>query len=559
MRKKIFIALGTLTILVILQSVVSFVLLNIIRDASDKEVFQADTVTTVNEIEVAHYKWLQGLTLTVYTGSEFTGGLDPTACALGTWLSSEDSTSYDDSSFQTLHNHIQTPHSTLHETASQILNLIEAGNHDEAVRLYAEVITPSMEQTLADLASMQEIASANSADALKTMNTSNTTGMIASIIMGVISILVAAFMTLKLTHDIVPPLQKLTQAADQLRQGDIDVTCCDDIKDKSELGKLANAFREMVYGIQSQSAAVNQMAEGDLTASIEVRSEKDTMNRAIEKLLSIMNGSLGEISLSSERVAMGAKQLSNGAQNLAQGATEQASAVDELSSSLSQISKKTTENAQMANDAARLTSTIRDNAQRGADQMDAMMRAVDEINQASQSIKNVISTIDNIAFQTNILALNAAVEAARAGSAGKGFAVVAEEVRSLAAKSAEAAKETGVLIENSVAKAELGARIADETSASLTEIVSGINDSTEIVSRIAGYSDEQAASLTEITMGIDQVAQVVQQNSATAQESAAASEDMSMQSRILNDLISQFKLKSENEELTSQSQLALHS
>jgi methyl-accepting chemotaxis protein len=199
----------------------------------------------------------------------------------------------------------------------------------------------------------------------------------------------------------------------------------------------------------------------------------------------------------------------------------------------------------MAGRAAALANTIMKNAGKGNRQMDEMTAAVKEINTASQGISKVIKVIDDIAFQTNILALNAAVEAARAGQHGKGFAVVAEEVRNLAAKSAKAAKETGDMIQNSIEKAEMGSQIAIETATSLAEIVSGINESSELVKGIAKSSEEQALGIDQINIGIDQVSQVIQQNSATAEESAAASEEMSGQSDVLGDLISRFTLKDE--------------
>ena len=242
-----------------------------------------------------------------------------------------------------------------------------------------------------------------------------------------------------------------------------------------------------------------------------------------------------------ERFTAESKNIAAGSQNLAQGSTEQAASVEELSGSVAEIAQKIQENSEMVQKAAALSHAIKTNADKGSRQMDDMISAVEGINEASQNISKVIKVIDDIAFQTNILALNAAVEAARAGQHGKGFAVVAEEVRNLASKSAEAAKGTGALIQNSMEKAQLGSRIASETAESFAGISSGIAESNRIIDEIADSTKEQAQSILQINIGIDQVAQVVQQNSATSEESAAAAAELSSHSEQLGDLIMQFK------------------
>ena len=312
---------------------------------------------------------------------------------------------------------------------------------------------------------------------------------------------------------------------------------------QNEFGLLTKSATSFVQYVSNISKTLERITNSDLTADITLLSDKDTMGNSLRLVIDKLNAMFNEINASSSQVSAGAKQVADGAQALAQGSTEQAASIQELSASISDISEKTKLNAEMAGRAATLANEIMQNAQTGSQQMDEMIEAVREINVASQNISKVIKVIDDIAFQTNILALNAAVEAARAGEHGKGFAVVAEEVRNLAAKSAEAAKETGDMIQNSMDKAELGARIAGETAGSLTEIVSGITESTQIVAEIAQSSEEQSRAITQINTGIDQVAHVVQQNSATAEESAAAAEEMSGQSAILQGLISQFRLK----------------
>ena len=312
---------------------------------------------------------------------------------------------------------------------------------------------------------------------------------------------------------------------------------------KDELGAVARDYGAMMTRFSYLSTELDKIADGDLSSDIKLSSVNDVMGKSLQMMIAKFNAMFEEINASTEQVSTGAKQIADGAQSLAQGTTEQASSIDELSSSISEIAEKTKANAKMAEKAAELADTIKINAEKGSSQMDEMILAVNEINQASRSISKVIKVIDDIAFQTNILALNAAVEAARAGQHGKGFAVVAEEVRNLASKSAEAAKDTGVMIQDSMEKAGLGAKIADETATSLAEIVSGIKESNMIVNDIAKSSEEQFVGIEQINIGIDQVSQVVQHNSATAEQSAAASEEMSGQSDMLQQLITQFKLK----------------
>lgn len=209
---------------------------------------------------------------------------------------------------------------------------------------------------------------------------------------------------------------------------------------------------------------------------------------------------------------------------------------------MNEIAAQTRQNAVNAARANEAASTVQENAAYGNQEMQEMLKAMSEINEASNKISKIIKVIDEIAFQTNILALNAAVEAARAGQHGKGFAVVAEEVRNLAARSANAAKETTVMIEGSISKVEMGTRIANETAEALGRITTGVTTVADLVKEIASASTDQATAIAQINQGVAGISDVTQMNNANAEESAAASEELASHAELLKERVGKFAL-----------------
>jgi len=347
---------------------------------------------------------------------------------------------------------------------------------------------------------------------------------------------------------LILPIKKLEKIMGELAKGNLSSEVGLSA-DSSEIGMLTASViqtkAELKKYIGDISEKLESIAGGNLDQDVDIDYIGDfaPIKESLTTIFDSLNETIYQINSTSRQVAEGTRLIAHSAQALSQGSVEQSETVEKLSQSTGDIAEKTKANASMAGKAAKLADTIRGNAEKGSRQMGDMMGAVKEINEASQSISKVIKTIDDIAFQTNILALNAAVEAARAGQHGKGFAVVAEEVRNLAAKSAEAARDTGSLIANSMEKAELGSRIASDTASSFSDIVSGISESAQIVYDIAKSSEEQSHEIEMINSGINQVSQVVQQNSATAEEEASAAQEMSGQSSVLEDLIASFSLR----------------
>jgi methyl-accepting chemotaxis protein len=354
-------------------------------------------------------------------------------------------------------------------------------------------------------------------------------------------VVLAIVIGLFISRSISKPVALLVEAADNLAIGNMDIE--PNIYTKDEIGKLAESFRNLIESTREQALVVEKIADADLTVDVTVRSDKDLMGKKLSQLVNGLNEMMANIASASDQVAVGSKQISDSSMALSQGATEQASSIEELTASIEEISSQTKHNAQNANQANELAEDAKSDAIKGNTQMQEMLKAMEEINEASANISKVIKVIDDIAFQTNMLALNAAVEAARVGQHGKGFAVVAEEVKNLATRSANAAKETTEMIEGSIQKSEIGTKIAKDTAEALNNIVDEIEKVATLVNDIAAASNEQDAGIAQINQGIVQVSQVVQNNSATSEESAAASEELSGQAELLKDLVDKFKLK----------------
>jgi X-X-X-Leu-X-X-Gly heptad repeat protein len=350
-------------------------------------------------------------------------------------------------------------------------------------------------------------------------------------------------------------VDRLVVNLDRLSKGELncDMTVTETDGDTVELGELYERISDSLHltvntlktYIGEISETLGAISSGDLSANVtgDFNGDFIALKESINSITESLSGVMHEINASAEQVAAGTKQVSDGSQEISQGATEQASAIEQLTASIEEIAAQTKQNAEKTKKALDLAAAAQAESATGNEQMKALQQAMTEINASSTSISKIIKVIDDIAFQTNILALNAAVEAARAGVHGKGFAVVAEEVRNLAARSANAAKETTELIESSVKKVGEGSRLADVTAKALTNILKGSEESAKFMNEIADASNQQATGISQVNHGIEQMAQVVQTNSATSEEAAAAAEELSSQAEMLKRMVGRFTLR----------------
>ncbi|MCP4716714.1 MAG: methyl-accepting chemotaxis protein [Deltaproteobacteria bacterium] len=439
---------------------------------------------------IDHLQWAKGLSKAVLSGTTFSGTIDPRACTFGTWYYAYQAS---DARFGELLRAWEQPHEQLHRSAQAINDALAGGDVETARMLYQT-------QTLPQIAALENAYAGTMAWINETFEQQQKAESIYYDVT-----LPAVAEVQQVLGDVRKTLQEQTDMVNTNMQTSIVSTI-----------KLVGAVSVCV------------IIAGILLAALITRS----ITAPVKRIIAGLHESAAQVTGSSSQVA-------SAGESLAQGASEQASAIEESSASLEEISSMTKQNA----DNAKQAQTMMDETGRVVEKVNQHMGnlndAINEITNSSRETGNIIKTIDEIAFQTNLLALNAAVEAARAGEAGRGFAVVAEEVRNLAQRAAEAAKNTSGRIESTIASVERGNEVTRSTREAFAENMDVSDKVSRLIQEIATASDEQSSGIDQISIAVSGMDQVTQQNASNAEESAAAAEEMNAQAIKVSDLVVQ--------------------
>lgn len=356
------------------------------------------------------------------------------------------------------------------------------------------------------------------------------------------------FLVFYISKKISNPIGKACKVLVKMAEGDISFDTSGIKYSDDEVGLMLGEMTKMKDALSMYLTDIDRvmsaMADGDFTVqpSVEYKGDFVGMKDSADSICRKLSDVIGALNTSASEVSAGSAQISDGSQLLAEGTTRQAAAIEELSATISEMADKINDNTLNAREADDCAAQSNDLITEQAEEMEHMRLAMEDIKEKSDQINNIIKTIEDIAFQTNILALNAAVEAARAGEAGKGFAVVADEVRNLATKSDEATKRTAAIISETMDSVARGSAVVENTVALMGKVSEMSESSRRLVEKIHAASEDQAMAVAQINSGIAQISEVVQQNSATAEESAASCEELNGQSHVLSDQVAKFKI-----------------
>ena len=359
------------------------------------------------------------------------------------------------------------------------------------------------------------------------MQTQSSRSMLQQIGVGVFISLLAVIALWISSRSVALPIRKAAQLAGAIQRGDFSQRLAH--RSADEVGQLSASLDRMAESLQQQVHVAERISQGDLTVDVRLASDGDQLGLALRRMVDNLNELVSQVQLSSALINDKAGEVTRLSHDLSGGATESASAVTEISATINQMASQIRQTSEYAGEANSLSRDSERSARGGNELMATLKSAMQEINQSGQDITNIIRAIEEIATQTNLLALNAAIEAARAGEHGRGFAVVADEVRQLAARSAEAAQRSTRLIQESNARTVKGMELTDETAQALEAIVQGAAQVSQLVDEIASASSQQASGIEQVSLAIEQIDQVVHHNSSNSEQSTQAAQELTQQ------------------------------
>ncbi|NHC12010.1 methyl-accepting chemotaxis protein [Stutzerimonas degradans] len=361
------------------------------------------------------------------------------------------------------------------------------------------------------------------------MQTQSSRSMLQQIGVGVFISLLAVIALWISSRSVALPIRKAAQLAGAIQRGDFSQRLAH--RSADEVGQLSASLDRMAESLQQQVHVAERISQGDLTVDVRLASDGDQLGLALRRMVDNLNELVSQVQLSSALINDKAGEVTRLSHDLSGGATESASAVTEISATINQMASQIRQTSEYAGEANSLSRHSEQSARGGNELMATLKGAMQEINQSGQDITNIIRAIEEIATQTNLLALNAAIEAARAGEHGRGFAVVADEVRQLAARSAEAAQRSTRLIQESNARTVKGMELTDETAQALEAIVQGAAQVSQLVDEIASASSQQASGIEQVSLAIEQIDQVVHHNSSNSEQSTQAAQELTQQAQ----------------------------
>jgi len=478
--------------------------LQMAQDDSDKiQLFR----TKVTEAKEAHLLWRMRISAAIINAAETLAVQgNHKLCDFGKWYYSEEARQLVvdmPSDVQTRFGNLEPGHTAVHQTGGQLIDLWNKDDMQSNIAFFQKEVIPKVDAFVVELDELRNETNIQAQivhERVAGLVRNQSIAIWSALGLGAIVLLLYSWFT---ASGIVTPLRKITKAATELADGNLEIDVA--VKTKDETAMLAAEFLELAHSLKGKTEVALAIARGDLTVWVPLSSDEDRLGKCLVRMRYSLYDSIKGLKGLAESISVEATSLAQVNQTLLDNSTHSSEQLKDISESIRSLHTQTEQNAGSARNAENLTKSAMDGSNDGREKMGRMVQAMETITKGSDEIKKIIRVIDDIAFQTNLLALNAAVEAARAGQHGKGFAVVAEEVRNLAARSAKAAKETADLIEESIRQVGLGSGVAHETSTSLNVITDQVEQINKIVSTISEESDHQAKHLGGMTDTVGQV------------------------------------------------------